>query len=106
MHLLKLPRDVVYRNQYILDSLQKFEVAAREFKGTRLPAPPNFEPCTVYVEQGLKLSFFFREPNCILESYLNVVSIETSTSLDTLQEFEGATREFGSQAAPPNFRAL
>ena len=42
-NLLKLPRDVVYRNQYI--SLQKFEGAAGEFKGALgPPAPSYFEP--------------------------------------------------------------
>ena len=46
------------------------------------------------MRQGLKLTFFFREPNCIFKSHLKVLCIETSTSLGYLQKFEGAVGEF------------
>ena len=35
-----------------------------------------------------------REPNLIFKSYLKVLYIETSTSLGSLQKFEGAAGEF------------
>ena len=43
---------------------------------------------------GLEIKIFFREPNCILKSYQNVLCIETSTFLGTLQKFEGDAAEF------------
>ena len=44
--------------------------------------------------QGLKLCFFSRKPNCIFKCYLKVLCIETSTSLGSLQKFEGVAWEF------------
>ena len=46
--------------------------------------------CKIY--QGLKLSSFSREPNCIFKSYLKALCIETSTFLGSLQKFEGCHR--------------
>ena len=43
---------------------------------------------------GLEIKFFSKEPNFIFKSYLKVLCIEASTSLGSLQEFEGAEREF------------
>ena len=40
------------------------------------------------------LNFFSREPNCIFKSYLKVLCIETSTSLGSLQKYEGAEGKF------------
>ena len=37
---------------------------------------------------------FFREPNCISKSDLMVLCIETSTSLGSLQTFEGTAGDF------------
>ena len=37
---------------------------------------------------------FSRESNCIFTSYLKVLRIETSTSLGSLQKFEGAAGQF------------
>ena len=43
---------------------------------------------------GLEIKFFSREPNCIFKSYLKVLCTEISTSLGSLQKFEGAPGEF------------
>ena len=44
--------------------------------------------------QGSKLIIFSREPNCIFKSYLKVLCMEPSTSLGSLQQFEGGAGEF------------
>ena len=43
---------------------------------------------------GLEIKPFSREPNCIFKSYLKELCIETSTSLSSLQRFEGAAGKF------------
>ena len=43
---------------------------------------------------GLEIKIFSREPNCIFKSHLQVLYIETSTFLGSLQKFEGAAGEF------------
>ena len=53
---------------------------------------PCFQIMAKTMFSGLKV--FFREPNCIFKSYLKVLRIETSTSLDSLKKFEGAPGEF------------
>ena len=51
--------------------------------------------CFDNMKAGLEIKLlFFREPNCIFSSYLEMLCIETCTSLGSLQKFEGATREF------------
>ena len=47
------------------------------------------------------LDFFAREVNSILKCYLKVLCIETSTSLGSLQKFEGAVGEFKGALVPP-----
>ena len=46
------------------------------------------------VNAGLENKIFPREPNCIFKSHLQVLCIETSTFLGSLQKFEGAAPEF------------
>ena len=48
----------------------------------------------VSIIPGLETKFFSREPKCIFQSYLKVLRIETSTTLGSLQKFEGAAGEF------------
>ena len=43
---------------------------------------------------GLEIKIFSGEPNCIFKSHLQVLCIETSTFLGSLQKFEGAAGEF------------
>ena len=43
---------------------------------------------------GFETKFFSREPSCIFKCYLEMLCIETSTSLGSLQKFEGAAGEF------------
>ena len=43
---------------------------------------------------GLEIKILSREPNCIFSSYLEILCIETSTSLGSLEKFEGAAGEF------------
>ena len=48
-----------------------------------------------YTNVGLEIKcFFFQGATCIFKSYLKVLCIETSTSLGSLQEFEGDAGEF------------
>ena len=49
---------------------------------------------TLTLNAWLEITLFSREPNCIFKSHLRVLCIETSTSLGSLQKFEGATGEF------------
>ena len=57
---------------------------------------------TAFLSRGRnKVLFFSREPNCIFKIYLKVLCIETSTSLGSLQKFEGAQENF---LAPLNFK--
>ena len=48
------------------------------------------------------LRFFSREPNCIFKSHLQVLCIETSTFLGSLQIFEGAAGEFKGALGSPH----
>ena len=48
------------------------------------------------------LSVFSLEPNCIFNTYLKVLCIETSTSMGSMQKFEGAKGEFKG-LTPANF---
>ena len=43
---------------------------------------------------GLEIKIFSREPNCIFKSHLQMLCIETSTFLGSLQKSEGAAGEF------------
>ena len=43
---------------------------------------------------GLEIKIFSREPNCIFKRHFQVLCIETSTFLGSLQKFEGAAGEF------------
>ena len=53
------------------------------------------------------IDFFAREVNSIFKCYLKVLCIETSISLGSLQNFEGAVGEFKGALVPPtNFWAL
>ena len=45
-------------------------------------------------EQGLKLRFFFQGAQSHLISFIKVLRISSSTSLDSLQKFEGGTGYF------------
>ena len=47
-----------------------------------------------YLTPGLEIKIFSREPNCIFRSHLQLLCIETSTFLGSLQKFEGAAGEF------------
>ena len=52
---------------------------------------------TVLSEQGftgLEITISLREPNCIFKSHAQVLCIETSTPLGSLQKFEGAAGGF------------
>ena len=52
-------------------------------------------------QTGLEIKFFFFQGvNCIFESYLKVVSIDASTSLGSLQKFEGVTKELWAPGTP------
>ena len=46
------------------------------------------------LDAGLEIKIFSREPGCIFESHFQMLCIETSTSLGSLQKFEGAAGEF------------
>ena len=48
----------------------------------------------LHTDIGLEIKIFSREPNCIFKSHLQVLCIETSTFLGSLQKFEGAAGEF------------
>ena len=48
----------------------------------------------VYSSSGLENNIFSREPNCIIKSHLQVLCIESSTFLGSLQIFEGAAGKF------------
>ena len=50
---------------------------------------------------GLNIKFFSREPNCIFQSYLTVLCIETCTSLGSLKKFEHAAGEFKGAPGTP-----
>ena len=48
-----------------------------------------------FTNPGLEIKCFFsREHNCIFKSYLNVLCIETSAFLGSLQKFDGGAGEF------------
>ena len=49
----------------------------------------------------LEIKIFSREPNCILESHFQMLCIETSTFLGSLQKFEGAAGEFKGALGTP-----
>ena len=49
----------------------------------------------------LGINLFSREPNCLFNSYLKALCIETSISMGFLQKFEGAAGELkGAQGVP------
>ena len=53
-----------------------------------------YTTCSTDVMQGLKLRFFSREFDCIFISFMKVLCISSSTSLGSLQKFEGTAGEF------------
>ena len=52
------------------------------------------------IPSGLEIKFFSREPNCIFKSHLQVLCIEISTFLGSLQKFEGAAGDLIIQGSP------
>ena len=84
--------------------LEKFGKCKYDFthKGAPPPPPPSYY-AWINIHQSSKLCFFFREPYCIFKSYLKAFCIETtqtSTSLGSLQKFEGALK---SRHPPPPY---
>ena len=46
------------------------------------------------IKTGLEIKIFAKEPNCIFISFIKVLYISQSSSLGSLQKFEGAEGEF------------
>ena len=56
--------------------------------------------CILSMNAGLEIKIFSRESNCNFKSHLQVLCIETSTFLGSLQKFEGALENSREPSAP------